>query len=269
MVRIWMTAVTLVLLASTAQAQLKIEKVHGAYGPLGPERPSHDYCLQDRFVIRWLTTGLTLDSEGMIDSELTWKFTAPDGKVVFTQSIPQKGKIFLGGGGGPGSVQGMLDDPTLVPGDYQVELTVKDNLTSKEATAFYPVHVKPVEFALTRAGFSYDAEGAVPAPAGGVVGQSLCFRARVLGFSVDEGHIHLEHSMQVLDAKGRPQMPQPLHGSVKRYSPLLESHDDSHIDIAFPVRFNRAGDFTLCVTAEDKIANKTVQLRIPLHVSEQ
>ena len=68
------------------------------------------------------------------------------------------------------------------PGAYTLTVTVRDKVASTQATFQRAITIKAPAFAIIAPRFSYDADGKAPAPVGGLVGQTLYFKMKVIGF---------------------------------------------------------------------------------------
>jgi hypothetical protein len=255
-----------VLATQAAVAMPEMRDVSAAHGQLGPERKSAEYVRGDEVFIRFTTTGLRTDKDGRVRVELEIANLNSKGEVVDKGATPIQQVLALGGNSFPGIARvNLLPDTPL--GEYTLRVTITDQLARESATAEYKYTVKETEFALVAMRFHQDREGLVPAPVGGVVGQTVFLQMRGVGFDRSDDEFDLELAIQVFDAAGKPVMPKPLiaplhseKADVVRNTPILPLRGE--------ITLNRAGDFVLKVTLTDKKAKKTATFEAPLKAVE-
>lgn len=253
------------LTAAIAQARLEITKVQACYGPFGPERKLLVVYPHDELIFRFVVTGVRTDAENRTDGLLSLKLHDADGKLLGVQDTPLKSQVNLGGDAIPTQARFNLGDK-LPAGDYSLTITYTDKISSEKATFQRKFTSKPSEFALVAPDFSYDLDGKLPAPAGGVVGQLLHFRIRAIGLDRTQEKISASMALQVFDAQGKEELAKPLTAAFK--------NDDAEVVKQIPVvnfrsqlLLNRPGDFVIRVTVTDQIAKKTAKFELPLHVT--
>ena len=261
----WLVAAALAVSGTSANAGLEIRDIQAAHGPLGPERKALEFYPSDEVFFRYLITGVEVDGEGRVVGELNLNLEAPDGRVLFDETSAISGVTPLGGGSLPGTATVSLP-ADIAPGQYTLTVTFRDKQSSETASFRRTLVLKAAEFAAVAVRFSYDPEGQVPAPVGGLVGQTLHFRLKAVGFARTTGRIDLEMVVRVLDAQGQPTMPVPVRATV--------SSDDadvvrraSDVNLKGSMTLNRAGDFTLSITVTDRVGKKTTEFEAPLHVA--
>ncbi len=260
----WLFAAAMMVSGTAAHAGLEIRDVQASHGRFGPERTAEFYP-SDEVFFRYLITGVKADGEGRVAGELNLTLEAPDGRVLLDQTSPISGVTALGGGTLPGTATVSLP-ADIAPGPYTLTVTFRDKQSSEKASFRRTLDIKPAEFAAVAVRFSYDAEGEVAAPVGGLVGQTLHFRLKAIGFARTAGRIDLEMLVRVLDAEGRPTMPVPVRA-------ILETDDAdvvkrvTDVNLNGNLTLNRAGDFTLSITVTDRVGKRTTEFEAPLHVA--
>ena len=260
-----MTALAVLLFATMqAQAKLEIENVQAAHGLLLPERKT-DYFPQDLIFFRYLITGAKTDGEGRVDCEAVVKLADMAGKVVVTNNVPFKGNLSLGGNAFMGSAYVVLDNDHL-PGTYTLSVTVSDVLGSEKTEFRRELKIRPTEFAVVFPRFSYDPEGKILAPIGGLANQHLYFRLGVIGFDRSFQKADLVSKVQIVDAEGKELLPKPLETVVKSDDPAVVKAT-SVANFNGSIGLHRPGDFKLRITITDRIGQKTTQVEWPLKVT--
>src|SRR5207248_10897700 len=103
----------------------------------------------------------------------------------------------------------------LEPGTYGIEVTVKDHLSGEAASFHRDISLKPTRFSPILQRFFFDADGKVPAPAGGVLGHTLHFRLALVGFDRSKGRIETHMKLEFLDQEGKKSIGNPFHATYK------------------------------------------------------
>jgi hypothetical protein len=264
MLRPWLAAMVLFLTATAAQAKLEVTKIECSYGPLLPERQP-EYFPEDLIFFRYVVNGAKTDATGKVDVEAVVKLTDGNGKEIFKNTVPYRARLSLGGDSFVGFAHITLTEQ-FISGLYTMSVTVNDQLASDKVSFQRDVRIKPADFTIIRPNFSYDGEGRAQAPVGGLTSQTLFFRIEVYNFDKGQERVHLISSVQVLDAKGKELLPEPLETTLK-------SEDAKAVKETRTATFNgslglhRAGEFTLRITVTDKINGKMTKLEMPLKVA--
>jgi hypothetical protein len=266
MIRACLAAAVLVLSAASTQAKLGIDNIQVTYGPLGPERKTLDIYPYDEPFFRFTVTGAKPDAEGKVDGSVVLQVLDGAGKVVGENQTPAKGVLVLGGNSYPFSVSLPIGQQ-VPPGKYTVKITVRDNL-SKESAAFQrKITVKPLDLKIVRIQFYHDLEGKSAAPAGGTLGETLCFDLRVIGFDRSKERIFTEIAWRIFDSDGQEVSPkgatfdirQDDAKAVKKWE-FLRYGSNSFI-------LTRVGKFTLRITASDRLGKKSTTFEVPIQVT--
>jgi hypothetical protein len=264
MVRILLAAAVLIVSTASAQAKLGIDNIQATYGRLGPERKSLDLYRYDELFFRFTVTGAKPDAEGKVDGSVLLQVLDGAGKVLGENRIPAKGILALGGNSFPFAVS--LPSEQLPLGKYTVKITVRDNLSEESATFQRKVTVKALDFKIVNLQFSRDADGKIAAPGAGAVGETLYFSYRVIGFDNSLGKIHIDMTMQVLDAEGKDVLP---HAFTNDYRQDDAAVAKKYGYLSFPnnLFLNRVGKFTLRITAADRLGKKSTTFEVPIQVT--
>jgi hypothetical protein len=264
--RIALASVVLLLFTATAQAKLEIQDIKAVHGLFGPERKNLECLPGDQVFFRFMVNGVKLDADGKMDATVTVHLADADNKQLLDSKGPLQGVLALGG-------SSLLSDASVnfgdnIPaGDYTLTVTVKDTLSKETASFTRKLTVRPMEFGIVAPRLSYDAEGKVPASPGGLVGQVLHYRFKLIGFdTAKNSKIDAEMKVDVLDAKGKPTMPKPIVACVKQDDPDIIKKITS-LNFNGNLALNRSGSFTLRLTVTDKVGNRTTKFEVPLKVT--
>jgi hypothetical protein len=261
-----LAAAALLCGAAAAPAKLELHNVKAVHGQFGPERKSLDVYPGDQVFFTFAVRGAKVDDKGEVSGLVKLKLADEAGKALLEDQAPLKGALALGGDTLPGKAFVNFGE-TVKPGTYTLTVTVLDQATRETASFERKLVCKAPAFTIVAPRFSYDDEGKVPAPLGGLVGQVLFFRLAVIGFDKSAGKIHNEMAVQVLDGKGNPAAPRPLLAK-------LESADKDVVAKATSLTFrgnfvlNRAGEYTLRITVTDRLADRKTTFEAPLSVRE-
>lgn len=261
------TATVLMLLAmgSTAGAAVEIRDFEAAHGRYGPRRENLEVFAGEEVLFRYLITGVQLDSMGRIDLELEERVTAADGRTIAHAKGPQQARLALGGDSLTGQAEFTFAEK-VKPGQYKLTVRVTDNTSGESATAERLITLKAAEFALVMPRFSYDADGKIPAPAAGMLGQTLHASVKALGLDASKGVIDSEMKLQIYDDKGKPTMPRAITASFRHDDPKTVK-EIGLVRFKADVTLNRTGNFTLKMIITDRVAGKSATFSSPLVVT--
>jgi hypothetical protein len=263
----WMTlTLALALDAATVRdSSLTIANERMTNGYLGSVRKDEEFLPGDICFLAFDVQGMTFDAAGKASYSLSMEVQNEKGETRFKQ-VPNKLQAhnYLGGGTlhSTAHIQVPLE---AKPGVYTVRLTVEDRATRATRTLERKGKVLPADFGIVQVGTTADAEGMTPVPPLGTPGQSLFANFSIVGFERDKAKKQpdVEVSMRLLDEQGNPTMTKPLTGSAKSGIP----EDYKLLPMQFGITLNRAGKFTMELTAVDKISNKTAKASLPLKVT--
>jgi hypothetical protein len=255
---------TALALAPAQNGQLEIVNARPTYGYLGPNRPRTGVLPGDLATFRFDVKNMQLDKTGRASYSLLVEVVDAKGKTRFRLGPSNAVALnCLGGDSMPCSAS--LEVPlTTPPGPVTLRVVVGDRTSGRKATFQTKGKVLPADFGLVRVGTFADRESKVPAPAVGVVGQALYVGFAAVGFARDKTSKQpdLDVSLRVLDGNGKETMPAPLSGRAHADVP-----EDLHVlPMQFGLTLNRTGDFTVELSATDRLSGKTSQVRFPLRV---
>jgi hypothetical protein len=246
------------------EGQLRLTNERPTYGIMGAPRTNDKYLPGDVYFLTYDIENLKVDENGKVVYTMSMELLDSKGKSQF-KSEPQKLEMTssLGGARVPAFAHAVLGTDTA-KGEYTLHLTVEDRATQKKAELTKKFDVIEKEFGLVRLNTSYDGQGALPAPAVAVAGQSLWVNFAATAFDRDKKtkQPDITVEMRVLDENGKPTVEKPFPGAVSDNVP--ESW--SLIPMQFLLTLNRPGKFTVELKATDKLAKKNSTLKFPVTV---
>jgi hypothetical protein len=260
----WLPCVVLIL-AAGQDDPLAIANVRSTYGYLGAPRKIGGGILPgDTAHFTFDIKNLKLDDAGKAFYSIAIEIRDEQGKLFFEQkpynSVAQN---FLGGNSLPCSahVEVPLD---AKPGTMAWKATVKDRTTKQTVTVTGKGKILPADFGIVQVGLFADAETRVPMSAVGVVGNSAYLQFSAVGFDRDKEakQPDVAVSMRILDEQGKPTIAKPIVGKIN----ANVNPQDNLVPMLFSVTLNRAGRFTLELSAEDKLTGKTSRILYPIRV---
>lgn len=264
MMRVTGTLAGLLVLASTASAELELRDIQAVHGPLGPPRESLEFYPLDEIVFRFQVAGLQTDAKGRCEAELSFRLTNPQGQMVLNQSGPVQQPLMLAGDTVPSHVR-VAVGPSAPAGDYQLVVTFRDKLSNESVSFERTLTCKPATFQILTPRFSHDKEGKIPAGLRGLVGESLHFQLKVVGFDRTQEKIHTVMTAQVLDQTGAELLPEPIVINAEVTDPQ-QVPQVAQLNFSGAVGLNRPGEFTLRITVEDQLGTSSDTFEAPLEV---
>ena len=179
--RFFVVGLFVLLPAGPLWAKLEISKIEPILGVLGPERKSLDFYPLDELIFRFQIAGVKTDADGKTDVEIQLKLVNPAGKTVFEKKTTVLRQLALGDNTLPGYAY--LPVPEKAPpGEYTFTVQITDRLAKETASFERKLTCKPVSFQIIDVRFWHDADSKVPAPAGGLLGETAHFKLRIIGF---------------------------------------------------------------------------------------
>lgn len=257
----WPTiALSLALNAGPAPASnLGFENVRATYSVLGPERKDVRFLPGDVYVLSFDIVGLKADKDGRVRYGMGIEVTRKGVKkpVCRVGPRPQEKLNTLGGTRLPSYAIVPLGTAAL-PGEYTLKVTVTDRNANPPATRTISrkFEVVPTRLGFVRVALSYDPER--PAPALAVRGQTLYLNFFLVGFELDKvtKQPDLLIEMSVRDAAGKPTLPRPVRGEIKR---LVDNRFQQLLPFEpLELQMNRAGKYRVILKATDNLARTTV-----------
>jgi hypothetical protein len=245
---------------------LKLSNVRSTYGVLGPERKENKLLPGDVYFVAFDIEGIKSDEAGKVLYSMGMQITNMEGKVVYGEE-PRKLEAYnaLGGNRIPAFAHALVGF-NLPAGPYTMKVTVTDRSTKASQTLTRTFDVLEKNFGLVSVMTSYDPDGRVSAPAGGVVGQILWVNFAAVGWGRDpskKSDVAME--MRILDESGNPTVAKPATFESRDAQP--ESAVAIPASASLPL--TRPGKFTVKLTASDRVTKKQSEVSFPLVVVEQ
>lgn len=252
-------------LALAPDNDLEIGNIHRTYGYLGPTRPKGTGILPgDAAHFTFEIRNLKFDENGTAFYSIAIEVRDEQGKLFFEQK-PYNSVVrnLLGGRSLPCSAH--LEVPLdAVPGMHTWKITVKDRTTQRSAVLTGQGRILPADFGITQVGLFAEPDGRVPISAIGVVGDAVYLHLWLVGFGRDKDakQPKIDVSLRFLDEVGKPTMAKPVVAKIDGgISPR-----ERMAPIQFGLTLNRAGRFTIELTAEDRISGKSSRIVYPIRV---
>lgn len=264
----FVVAVVVSLLAlAPARAKLEVAKVEAVHGMLGPERKSADIYPLDEVFFRYQVTGAKTDAEGKTDVEATMKLVNPNGKKVHEEKATVQRVLSLGGGAYTAYAVLTVPAPEKAPpGEYTLSVEIRDRIGMESARFDRKFRIKAPEFQIIVPRFSHDPDGKVPAAVGGMVGETIHFKLRVIGFDKSKKRVQATLTVRVVGEDGKEVTDKPRLIKAELNSPE-EAAKATQVNFNGLLYLNRPGNFTLRLSVHDDIADKTTTFEAPLKVT--
>jgi hypothetical protein len=259
--------IALFVVATPAWAKLEIVKIEAAHGMLGPERKSLEIYPLEEVFFRYQVAGVKTDADGKTDVETVMRLVNPNGKTVFEEKPAGQRQLSLGGATYPAyAVLNVPPAEKAPPGEYKFTVLVRDRHGSETASFERQITVKAVAFQIINPRFSRDPEGKIPSIAGGMVGESLYLKLRVIGFDKSKKKVQTMLTINVLgeDGKDTQEKPRLIKAELTNPDDAAKATQVNYNSLLY---LNRPGTFTLKLTVEDVAGKQTTVFETPLKVS--
>jgi hypothetical protein len=261
----WLPCVILCLAGVQGQAgKLEIVNHRPTYGYLGAPRPKVGMLPGDAAHFTFEIKNLKLDENGKASYSIAIEIRDAAGKLVYEQrpynSVAQN---FLGGDTLPCSAHVEIPIDSK-PSAVDWKITVKDRTTDQTVTLAGKGMILEPTFGIVQVGLFADAELRVPMSAIAVVGDSAFLNFSAVGFArgKDKKQPDLNVSLRIVDEKGKATLAKPLMGKINAG---VGAKDDM-VPMTFGLTMNRAGRFTIELTAEDRHTGKSATISYPIRV---
>lgn len=262
----WMSVVAMTLLGlGTAQTgKLSVVNDRLTYGHLGPTRSDTKYLPGDAIHLLFEVEGMSFDANGKAAYAIGLEIVDGKGTELLKQQ-PRNATAqnYLGGNSLPcaANLQIPLESP---PGTYTFRVNVIDSTSKKSVAVERKFEVLPKQFGVVLVGTSADREATLAWSPVGVVGDSIYFNFSAVGFARDKQtkQPHIKVVLHVLDEAGKVIKGAKMTGEAKSEI----AADKLALPMQFGITLNRAGRFTLQLTATDAVAGKTVTVNFPVRV---
>lgn len=249
---------------SFPDGDLEIANPRATFGYLGAVRPKAPRLPGDQVFFCFEVRNLKLEDGVKAQFSMLVEVFNPKGEKIYYKG-PVKHVAHLSFGGMSVPCQAQLDIPLgSEAGEYTLKITIHDRLADKTTVFTGKGEVTAPDFGLVRIGTFCDPAGHLPCAAVGVVGEQVYLHYSAVGFGRDKAtkQPNLDLSLTVLDDKGKPATTKPMTGKVDKGVP----EDAPFVPLLFPLTLDRAGGFTLEVTARDNVLGKTSTFRLPIRV---
>ena len=232
------------------------------YGQQGAPRPKTGILPGDVAQFSFEIKNLKEAAKGRVSYSIAIVITDEKGKVYFEQKPYNSfATIFFGGNAVPAAARVEVPVGTP-PGIMRWKVTVVDRTTGKSTTLNGQGKVLPADFGLVQVGTFADAETKVPLSPIGVVGSQLYVGFGVVGFERGkEKQPDIKVTLAIRDDKGQLTTP-PLTGELRKDVPA----DVRVVPMTFGLTLDRAGRFTIELTAHDQIGGKTSSVQFPVRI---
>jgi hypothetical protein len=258
-------------LTPSQAAALDVTNVRPTYGLLGAPRPDSKFLPGDAFYLAFDLENLKLDANGNATYSMSIEVIDAKGKPHYQNKGLDKivATNYFGGNKLPASahVDIGLDQP---PGEYTLKVNVSDVAGKKEKSISHKFEILPLTLGITRLSMSYDANGNLPAPMVGVVGELLTVNYVIVGFQRDKGakpQPNFTIEMNILDENGKPTLAKPIADKIPNPTSIPEVPANlKTIDIHYSLPLNRPGKFTFEIKVTDALSKKSATAKFPLTV---
>ena len=261
--RLMLAFLGLLLVHSIANAQMEVKNIEVRYGPFGSKRPSLQMYPCETFCVSCDISGARANDQGKIALHGSVKLTDMNGNELrsWVAESEKEIKHIFNASGVNISVDAAIaaDAP---PGEEKIIFSVQNKFTSETVSFERKIMVLPAAFAITPPLFFYDSNLSVPAPAGGLIRQSLYFRCCLLGIDNGIGLEGIESKVELLDGDTQKPLYEPEHERHPLNNPLTSG---GPILLAGYCIVDRPGDFILLFKATEKTTGKTITREVPVH----
>ena len=259
-----LTIAILLFAPLSAVAKLEIKNVQPAYGPLGPARANDDVYPLDEYHVRYQVVGVKPNKDGKADLEVDVKLTNPDGKAVYDPK-PAARQWVMSLGGDVVQTSGFVTFSEKAPaGEYKLTVNVRDRTSGETAGFERKLTVKPVSFQIVALRFFHDADAKLPAGTTLLVGETLHYQFRLIGFDTRAKRVGLVMRAAVVDADGKDVGAKPLEVKGETTDPAKA--EARHATFGGLANLHRPGDFKLRIVVEDTVGKRTTTIETPLKV---
>jgi len=244
--------------------KLEIVNPHRTYGHMGAPRPKAAGILPgDVAHVSFEIKNLKFDDAGKASYSVAIEVRDEQGGLFFKQEPHNAvAQNFFGGNTLPCAAH--VEIPANAkPGHYNWKVTIHDRLADTSASIAGKGEVLPNDFGLIRVGTYADSEGKVPVSPVGVVGSTIYVNFAAAGFGrTKTKQPDLSVEMKILDENGKATFTKPITGHVN--SDIPESL--RILPLQYGVTLNRAGRFTIQLTARCEICGKTSTVSLPVRI---
>lgn len=244
---------------------LTLSHVRMTYGMLGPTRQDNHFLPSDDVVLCFDIDGAKANAAGKILYAIGMDVTDSKGKVQFRQLPNDREADAPPDGKGLPACARVQIGSDQEPGSYRVHVTVTDRVAGATREISQTCQVLPKAFGLVHLTTTSDYEGKLPRASfePGKPGW-INFDAAGFGRAKSTGQPHVSVVLRVSDDAGRPALAKPSMGEVTKDVPA----NAAAVPMQFALEINRAGRFTVQLTATDQVTGKTASVSFPLTVTK-
>ncbi len=260
----WLPCVILCLVGGQ-ESPLEVTNPRTTFGYLGAVRPKGAGMLPgDTAHFAFEIKNLKLDANGKAAYSIAIEIRDEKGKLFFEQKpYNAVAQNYLGGNSLPcaAHVEVPLD---AKPGVVEWKVTIKDRTTKQSAVVTGKGRILPADFGLVHIGLFADVDHRAPLSAVVVVGDSAYLQFAAVGFArgkeTKQPNVHV--SLRILDEQGKPTMAKPITGTINADIRA----EERYLTNQFGLTFNRAGRFTIELSAEDVVTGRRAQIAYVIRV---
>jgi hypothetical protein len=252
------------LIPGGADVGPEITDLHSTYGHLGAVRPKGEGMIPgDIGSFTFAIKNLKFDKNGKAQYSVAIDVRDAKGKLLYEQKpFNSVAQSLFGGNSLPCSAQIAVPLDAMA-GPVSWKVTVVDRSTMKSTEAKGQGNILAPKFGIVRVGTFADAEGKTAVAPVGVVGGTLYVDFAAAHFARDamkKPDVKVE--MRILDDKGQPTTAEPISGRIRDDIP-----DDARlVPLQFGLTLNRAGDFTVELSARCNLCGAEEKIRLPIRV---
>ena len=260
----WLPCVLLCLTVAQ-ESPLEVTNPRTTYGYLGATRPKGSGMIPgDTAHFTFEIKNLKLDENGKASYSIAIEIRDAAGKLFFEQKpYNAVAQNYLGGNSLPCAAHVELPIDAK-PGEVAWKITIKDRLSKQTAVVAGKGKILPADFGIVNVGLFADVDARSPMSAVAVVGDSAYLQFSTVGFARDKEakQPNVQISLRILDEQGKPTLAKPIAGKINSGT----NPQDPYLTNQFGLTFNRAGRFTMELTAEDMHTGKRAQITYAIRV---
>lgn len=254
------------LLAASARAELAITRVQLSEGAYGPRRTSNQYLPREEVFVRFLATGLRVDSDSNVKGVFSGEVVDSAGKTMIERSLPLSNPAYCADSLVPprtGEAWGWFVfsfSDERQPGAYTLRLTVRDSNSGAETKTPVRLVLEPSRFAVVSPRRYWNTEEA-PATWGPLVeGQACYFAFRVVGGDGTPGKSGIEAVFDVTDASGT------VLRRMSGVSVPEPGKAGDYLSLVLQGGFPRSGEYRIQLRVKDVPTGRTAVYEVAVRV---
>jgi hypothetical protein len=241
---------------------VELRNVQACYGRYGPTRTKLEVAPNEELMFRFVIAGLKTTTEGTTDALLNVTLADASGREVINQTQPIRTPTPFGADFVPGTTN-LVIGPTASPGEYQLRVTIEDKLATSSARFVRKVTIRPAGFSIINPRFFVDPARSLDGPCGGLIGQTMYFRAQIAEPSRKDGRTAVTMKLRLTDLEGHDVMRAP----VIVHREMTSDFDYHALAVEAEMPLGRSGEFLLWVTAIDENTKQEVTQQLPMTIA--